>query len=104
MTVRFEGLSSGVKANLTILTGASATAGNVVGGVDVVSANTTIFESDENGGYSFSLPDLSVAVLSTFPSNSPDSTFASESTKSGFGGYTGCSLGRGIVEGWGNGC
>ena len=103
VTVQFDGLAAGVQANLTILTGTGATASNVLGQPEAVITNITMLTSTA-AGFSFSLPDLSVAVLSTFPSNSPDSTYATELVKSGFGGYTGCSLGRSIVPSWGNGC
>lgn len=104
VTVAFDGVIPGTRANLTILTGASATASNTPDHISgAVVANSTILEAGDTG-FVFELPDLSVAVLATFPSNSPDSTYAGELVKSGFGGYSGCSLGRGVVEGWGNGC
>jgi alpha-N-arabinofuranosidase len=103
VTVQFEGLSSGASANLTILTGTDPYASNGYDQPEVVITNSTMLKSTD-AGFSFELPNLSVAVLSTFPNNSPDSTFATELTKSGYGGYTGCSLGRPVVSSWGNGC
>ncbi|KAF4553728.1 Alpha-L-arabinofuranosidase C-terminal domain-containing protein 2 [Elsinoe fawcettii] len=68
VSVQFEGVAAGAKANLTILT-------NSVGdpyryndpftGVNIVATATTEVTAGDNGAFSFSLPQLSVAVLDT---------------------------------------
>jgi len=103
VTVQFDGVAAGTRANLTVLTGTGPLAANYVDAPEAVVSNSMILTSTD-AGFVFELPDLSVALLATFPSNSPDSTYATELVKSGFGGYTGCSLGRSVVKGWGNGC
>lgn len=104
VTVAFDSVPAGTKANLTVLRGANPTAANTPAHREGAVISTTTMLTSGDSGFVFELPDLSVAVLATFASNSPDSTYATELVKSGFGGYTGCSLGRGIVKGWGNGC
>lgn len=103
VTVQFEGLGAGVQANLTVLTGISAYAANGVGLPEAVITNVTTLTSTDSG-FTFTLPDLSVALLATFPNNA-QSTFEDWLTGfSGIGGYGGCKNGRTIVPSWGNGC
>ena len=71
VTVAFEGVLGGTRANLTWLT-QSADAGlpdglaqNVLDGPDVVATQTKELRADSSGKFSFSLPNLSVAVLAT---------------------------------------
>ncbi|PNS19784.1 hypothetical protein CAC42_7751 [Sphaceloma murrayae] len=74
VTVQFEGVQAGSKANLTVLT-------NSVGdpyryndpftGVNIVNTTTTEVTAGESGAFEFSLPQLSVAVLDTFQQGAP---------------------------------
>jgi len=104
VTVQFDNVAPGTRANLTVLTGAGPTASNTLNSITGAVVSTSTIVTSGDAGFVFELPDLSVAVLATFASNSPDSTYATELLKSGFGGYTGCSLGREVSQGWGNGC
>ncbi|KUI57625.1 Alpha-L-arabinofuranosidase A [Cytospora mali] len=61
-TISFAGLSSG-SATLTVLTALDGYSHNVIG-TDVVTKTTSTLTASGNGTFSFSLPDLSVAVLS----------------------------------------
>lgn len=68
VSVQFEGVEAGTKAQLTVLT-------NSVGdpfayndprtGVNIVNTTTQELTSGANGAFEFSLPQLSVAVLDT---------------------------------------
>ena len=60
--LNFDGV--GKTANLTVLTAPSWDSYNSVG-YDVVVSNTTMIQADSTGAFSFSLPDLSIAVLRT---------------------------------------
>ncbi|USW55231.1 Putative alpha-L-arabinofuranosidase, glycoside hydrolase superfamily [Septoria linicola] len=70
VSVHFEGVTAGTLANLTVLT-------NSVGdpyayndphtGVNIVNTTTSIITAGAGGVFSFSLPELSVAVLDTDP-------------------------------------
>ncbi|KAK7740737.1 hypothetical protein SLS53_005205 [Cytospora paraplurivora] len=61
-TVAFAGLSSGGTATLTVLTAPDGFSHNEIG-TDVVTTNVTTLTASGNGTFSFSLPNLSVAVL-----------------------------------------
>ncbi|KAI0006315.1 glycoside hydrolase family 51 protein [Xylariaceae sp. FL0662B] len=63
----FEGVVPGSTGELTILTGPKDPYGfnNPYTGVDVVESTGSMITSDENGVFSFELPNLSVAVLDT---------------------------------------
>ncbi|OJJ46231.1 hypothetical protein ASPZODRAFT_67628 [Penicilliopsis zonata CBS 506.65] len=61
----FEGVDEGTTAQLTVRTAPEATSANEVGGANVVSTNTTTLTAGSGGMFSFSLPNLSVAVLVT---------------------------------------
>ncbi|KAI0449085.1 alpha-N-arabinofuranosidase A [Xylaria acuta] len=63
----FDGVASGTTAELTVLTGPLDPYGvnDPFTGVNVVKTTKATVKSDKNGTFSFSLPNLSVAVLDT---------------------------------------
>lgn len=61
VTVNFDGLTLHSSANLTLLTGGETVA-NYPGMVSIT-PNTTTVSGTSSGGYAFSLPGWSVAVL-----------------------------------------
>ncbi|KAF7548721.1 hypothetical protein G7Z17_g6891 [Cylindrodendrum hubeiense] len=66
ITVAFEGVEAGTKAELTVLTnnGEDDYAYNDPHtGVNVVDSTTTVLEANDDGVFEFELPELSVAVL-----------------------------------------
>lgn len=67
VSVTFEGLPPGTKAQLTVLTGPENPYGynDPWTHVNVVKTSTVITTSDNTGAFTFSLPALSVAVLDT---------------------------------------
>lgn len=67
ISLTFEGVSAGTSAELTVLTGPEDpyAINDPFTGVNVVETGKTTVKSDENGTFSFSLPNLSVAVLDT---------------------------------------
>ena len=80
--VRFEGVGKGAMANLTVLTGADAYASNSVGGEEVVNTTSVVVTAGADGAFVYSLPDLSVAVLRTFPvTNASTVTHVSRGTR-----------------------
>ncbi|KAH8658025.1 alpha-L-arabinofuranosidase A [Xylariales sp. PMI_506] len=64
ITLRFD-VPAGKSANLTVLTAESPFDANVVGGPNVVLSTTTLVTAGDDGDFSFSLPNYSVAVLKT---------------------------------------
>lgn len=60
-TVAFQGLAAG-SATLTVLTAPDGYSHNDIGS-EVVTTTTTALTASGNGTFSFSLPELSVAVL-----------------------------------------
>ena len=64
--VAFEGVEAGTKAELTLLTGPEDPFGynDPWTGVNVVTTTKTILEAG-SGGFEFTMPQLSVAVLDT---------------------------------------
>lgn len=60
----FEGFQQSKQAELTVLTASDVYAMNVLGGPEVVTTNVTRLECGD-GGFSFELPDYSVALLRT---------------------------------------
>jgi len=65
VSLTFEGLAKGTKADLTILTAPDAFSMNGVGEANLVNSKTTTIKAGKGGAFSFSLPNLSVAVLTT---------------------------------------
>lgn len=66
VTVAFEGVEAGTKAELTLLTGPEDPFGHndPWTGVNVVTTTKTILEAGSDG-FEFTMPQLSVAVLDT---------------------------------------
>ncbi|CAG7927753.1 unnamed protein product [Penicillium olsonii] len=65
VSLTFEGVGRGTKADLTILTAPDPFTMNAVGGSNLVKSKTTHIKAGKKGEFSFKLPNLSVAVLST---------------------------------------
>ena len=65
MSLSFEGVQAGTKAQLTVLSAPDPFAMNEVGGENVVAERVTTVRADKKGVYEFKLPNLSVAVLKT---------------------------------------
>ncbi|KAJ5706720.1 hypothetical protein N7488_006521 [Penicillium malachiteum] len=66
VSLTFESIGQGTTADLTILTAPDAYAMNEVGdSTEVVKTTTTTIKAGKSGVFSFSLPSLSVAVLTT---------------------------------------
>jgi alpha-N-arabinofuranosidase len=65
VSLTFEGVGRGTTADLTILTAPSDVSMNAVGGANVVQSQTTKIKAGKQGVFSFKLPNLSVAVLTT---------------------------------------
>ncbi|CEJ57847.1 Putative Alpha-L-arabinofuranosidase A [Penicillium brasilianum] len=65
VSLTFEGIGRGTTADLTILTAPSDVSMNEVGGSNVVQSKVTKIKAGKQGVFSFSLPSLSVAVLTT---------------------------------------
>lgn len=65
VSLTFEGVGRGMTADLTILTAPDAYTMNEVGGPNMVNSKTTTIKAGKGGEFSFKLPNLSVAVLST---------------------------------------
>ncbi|KAJ5307027.1 hypothetical protein N7508_006042 [Penicillium antarcticum] len=65
VSLTFDGISRGTKADLTILTAPDAFSMNEVGGSNIVKSKTSTIKAGKKGEFNFSLPNLSVAVLST---------------------------------------
>ncbi|KAH6989496.1 glycoside hydrolase superfamily [Ilyonectria sp. MPI-CAGE-AT-0026] len=66
ITVAFEGVKAGTKAELTVLTNNSEDPyayNDPLTGVNIVDRTTTVLEANEKGVFEFVLPELSVAVL-----------------------------------------
>lgn len=65
VSLTFEGVGRGTTADLTILTAPSDVSMNEVGGANIVQSKTTKIKAGKQGVFSFNLPNLSVAVLTT---------------------------------------
>ncbi|KAJ5675272.1 uncharacterized protein N7477_005206 [Penicillium maclennaniae] len=65
VSLTFDGVGRGTTADLTILTAPTAYSMNEVGGANMVKSQTTTIKAGKKGVFSFSLPNLSVAVLTT---------------------------------------
>ena len=86
--VAFEGLAQGTAANLNVLTAPDGYSSVLPNSTNPVMKTVTPLTADGNGGFSFDLPQLSVAVLETADKN------GAFGDMSGFGGYGGCKNGR----------
>jgi alpha-N-arabinofuranosidase len=68
VSVTFEGVEAGTKAELTLLTNSAKDPyayNDPHTGVNIVESTVTVLEANEEGAFVFSLPELSVAVLDT---------------------------------------
>ena len=67
VSVRFDGVAAGEEAELTLLStdGGPWAFNDPFTGVNVVHSNATLIKADKDGKFSFSMPQLSVAVLDT---------------------------------------
>jgi alpha-L-arabinofuranosidase len=68
VSVQFQGINPGTKAELTVLTnedGDPYMYNDPFTGVNIVGTNTTILTAGSDGTFKFSMPQLSVAVLDT---------------------------------------
>lgn len=65
VSLTFEGVGRGTTADLTILTAPNAFSMNEVGSTNIVNSQTTRIKAGKKGVFNFSLPNLSVAVLTT---------------------------------------
>lgn len=68
VSVTFEGVEAGTKASLTVLTNSDGDPfayNDPHTGVNIVESTATVIEVGEDGAFTFSLPELSVAVLDT---------------------------------------
>lgn len=65
VSLTFEGVGRGTKADLTILTAPDPFSMNEVGGANLVNSKTTEIKAGKKGEFSFKLPNLSIAVLTT---------------------------------------
>ncbi|KAJ5937569.1 hypothetical protein N7454_003911 [Penicillium verhagenii] len=65
ISLTFEGVAKGTKADLTILTAPNAFSMNGVAETNIVNSKTETIHAGKSGVFSFSLPNLSVAVLTT---------------------------------------
>lgn len=66
VSLTFDGIGRGTKADLTILTAPDAYSMNEVGGLNIVNSQTTTIKTGKKGEFNFKLPNLSVAVLTTY--------------------------------------
>jgi alpha-N-arabinofuranosidase len=68
VSVTFEGVEAGTKAELTLLTNSAKDPyayNDPHTGVNIVESTVTVLEANDKGAFVFSLPELSVAVLDT---------------------------------------
>lgn len=68
VSVQFQGVTPGTKANLTVLTNADGDPymyNDPFTGVNIVNTTISMLEASASGAFEFSLPQLSVAVLDT---------------------------------------
>jgi len=101
VTVSFPNTRPGAAANLTVLTAPDPYSFNAMGKPNVVNSATTVLRADWQGKYSFTLPNLAVAVLATQPvvaGGPPGRPWGMP--WGGFGGFGGCKAGNGN-KGWG---
>lgn len=67
VSVSFEGVETGTRAQLTLLTGPEDpyAYNDPWSGVNVVETTNNVLEANEEGAFEFEMPELSVAVLDT---------------------------------------
>lgn len=67
VSLTFEGVAAGTTAELTVLTGPKDPyeVNNPFTGANIVKTTKTTVKSNNNGTFSFRLPNLSIAVLDT---------------------------------------
>ncbi|KAL4892521.1 glycoside hydrolase superfamily [Aspergillus ambiguus] len=65
VSLTFDGVKAGTQAELTVLTAPDAFSMNEVGGPNIVSQKVSKLKAGKGGAFSFSLPNLSIAVLQT---------------------------------------
>lgn len=65
VSLTFENVGRGATADLTILTAPDVYSMNAVGEANLVKSQTTTIKAGKRGVFSFKLPNLSVAVLTT---------------------------------------
>ncbi|KAL9061117.1 MAG: hypothetical protein Q9162_000262 [Coniocarpon cinnabarinum] len=98
ITVTFDGVSGGTSAQLTVMSAPDPLAMNTAAGTSVINTQVTQVTADENGAFTFNVPDLSVAILETQPKGGQYGGAA------GGAGYGGCKAGgqRGSYnwQGW----
>lgn len=82
--VAFDGLASGTAANLNVLTAPDGYSSVLPNSTNPVIRTVTPLTADADGGFSFELGALSVAVLETADKN------GAFGAMDGFGGYGGC--------------
>jgi alpha-N-arabinofuranosidase len=72
VSVSFEGVEAGTEASLTVLTNIDGDpyAFNDPFGENIVDSSTVVLSADDDGAFTFELPELSVAVLDTNVENS----------------------------------
>ncbi|GAB7364925.1 hypothetical protein MBLNU230_g5713t1 [Neophaeotheca triangularis] len=80
--VNFEGVGAGTKANLTYLTAPDGLSYNDIG-KDVVEVTTQEVTADGDGTFTFSLPELSIAVFATEMQGGEDSSGGHDGRKWG---------------------
>ncbi|KFA62879.1 hypothetical protein S40285_02260 [Stachybotrys chlorohalonatus IBT 40285] len=72
MSLTFDGVAPGTTAELTVLTSVDGDPyawNDAHVGVNIVDSAVTQLEANDDGAFTFSLPDLSVAVLATSPTS-----------------------------------
>ncbi|GIJ98194.1 hypothetical protein Aspvir_000309 [Aspergillus viridinutans] len=65
VSLTFDGVQAGTAAELTVLTAPDAYSMNAVGGANLVNSKVSTLRAGKQGVFTFSLPNLSVAVLKT---------------------------------------
>jgi hypothetical protein len=103
VSVSFPNVRPGASANLTVLTAPDPYSFNEMGRPNVVSSVTTVLRADWQGKFSFTLPNLAVAVLATQPVVAGPPGWPWGMPWGGFGGWGGCKGGR-SWGGWGHHC
>lgn len=102
VSVKFEGVKPGTKAMLTVLTNAAGDPyayNDPFTQVNIVNTTSTTLTADRRGGFKFSLPQLSVAVLDT--DTGVKHPWGGHG--GGWGGHWGGGYGHGDAGHWGGG-
>lgn len=64
-SLKFEGVSAGASAQLTVLTAPAARSYNAPGLPEVVKQTVSTIQAAQDGAFQFTLPGLSVGLLTT---------------------------------------